>query len=230
MNKFKISNKGETAEIYMYDEVGPSWLGMVGAKGLADELKAMSDVKEIRVNINSPGGDVFEGLSIYNLLVKHPAKIKVSIDGMAASIASIIAMAGDEIEMAENALMMIHNPWAITAGDADELRKLAETMDQVKDSLLKVYADRTGGEAEEISDMMNAETWLSSAEALERGFATSISENKSVSAQYDPKKYGFRNAPQQVERSEEIERQPESNWQAQARQRALDLADLVETC
>ena len=201
-------------------------MGLVGAKSLADELKGMKDVKSIQVNINSPGGDVFEGLAIYNLLVKHPATIKVSIDGMAASIASIIAMAGDEIEIAENALVMIHNPWAITAGDAAELRKLADTMDQVKDSLLKVYTDRTGLEADEVSAMMDEETWLSSAESIEKGFATSVSKNRSVTAKYDPDKYGFRNAPKEVEEIENVV-EPEENWRSQARKRQLDLADIV---
>ena len=230
MNKFEIKNKGETAEIFMYDEVGPSWMGMVGAGGIADELRHMESVKNITVRINSPGGDVFEGLAIYNLLKNHEAKVKVVIDGMAASIASIIAMAGDEIEIAENALVMIHNPWAITAGDADELRKLAETMDQVKDSLLKVYADRTGGDTDDISAMMNEETWLSSEEAVEKGFATSVSQNKVKNiTQFNCSKYGFRNIPKEVadEQVSNVVHEPDPDWQAQCRERQLKLAENI---
>lgn len=170
-NPFKIVAKENAATVWLYDEIGP-W--GVTAKMFADELKAAGNIQRINVQINSPGGDVFDGLAIYNALVKHAATVDVEIDGYAASIASIIAMAGDTIRIADNAMMMIHNPWTIAMGEASDFRKTADTLDQVRDQLIKTYAKRTGQSAEALGQMMDAETWLESGPAVEQGFADEV--------------------------------------------------------
>jgi ATP-dependent protease ClpP protease subunit len=216
----RIVNKANSAEIYIYDDVGPSSWGLVGADWIKDELAAYGKELPVNVYLNSNGGDVFEGIAIYNLLKRHPGEVTVHVDGLAASIASLIAMAGDEIIMNRNTQLMIHKPWAFTAGNADELRKLADLIDKTEnDSLVSVYRDRTGLDQSVLADMLLEETWLSAEEALELGFITKIHENKSRSS--DSVKSGN-------QRFDPLKAVTLSdNWQAQARQRALDLADMV---
>jgi ATP-dependent protease ClpP protease subunit len=164
-------------EILIYDIVGQDFFGAgVIAKDVKEQLDNIDG--DVTVRINSPGGDVFEGLAIHNLLAEHEGKVTVKVDGYAASIASVIAMAGDEIEMAENAMFMIHNPYTFTVGDADEMRKQADVLDKVKDSLVTTYTARTVLPAEQLSALMDAETWWNAAESVENGFADSVSERK----------------------------------------------------
>ena len=134
----------------------------------------MKDAAEITVRINSPGGDVFDGFAIYNLLAQHPAKINVKVDGWAASAASVIAMAGDTIEMAANALMMIHNPWTMAIGDSVSMRKSADLLDQIKGSILTTYQAKTSMDEADIAALMDAETWFDAKGAVEAGLATAI--------------------------------------------------------
>lgn len=167
-----------SAELIIYDVIGDEFFG-VTAKMIADELGFLGDdIEDITVRINSPGGSVFEGTAIHNLLKQHKAKITVLIDGWAASIASIIAMAGDDIQIGTNAFIMIHNPWAVAYGEADELRRTADNLDQIRDVLVLTYAERTGGDVDEISEMMAVETWMTGPEAVERGFADSVYQAK----------------------------------------------------
>ena len=163
------------AELMIYTDIGPSmWADGLTAEAVKAELDAMGEVDEMTVRINSVGGDVFHGAAIYNLIRNHPAHVRVVVDGLAASAASVIAMAGDEIVVAHNALMMIHNPYTLALGDAKELRKTAETLDKVKDTIISAYLAHTSLEPDTISDMMDEETWLTGAEAVEFGFATSV--------------------------------------------------------
>ena len=155
----QFNAKNQKAEILIYEDIGDYWSG-VTAKGFNDELKALGDISEINVRLNSGGGNVFDGIAIYNTLKNHKAKVNIHIDGLAASIASIVAMAGDTISMAKNGFMMIHDPWIMTAGTAQDLRKTADTIDGVREQLLDTYIRRTGGDREQISDMMSAETWM----------------------------------------------------------------------
>ena len=145
-------------------------------------MKNLKSIKEINLRLNSEGGSVFDGHAIFNALRNHDARVVVDIDGLAASIASIIAMAGDEIRMAENAFMMIHDPWVVAAGTADELRGQADVMDKVQEKLVNTYVKRTGGNADDISEWMAAETWMNAEEALERGFVDSITEETRMAA------------------------------------------------
>lgn len=172
-------------EILIYSDIGDSyWYDSVSAKDIKDKLDAM-DNGDLVVRINSPGGSVFDGFAIYNLLNQREGKVTVQVDGMAASAASVIAMAGDEILMADNALMMIHDPWTMMAGSADEMRDTAELLDKIKGSIITTYQSQTSLSAEEIGEMMAAETWFSAAEAVENGLATGTVESSAMASSTD---------------------------------------------
>ena len=164
----------DTAEISIYDEIG-FW--GVSAASFAQDLKDCgNNLKQINLHIHSPGGDVFDGIAIYNLLKNHPANVTVYIDGLAASMASVIAMAGHEVIMPENAMMMIHKPWGIQGGDAEDMRKYADLLDKVENTLIPAYANKTGKTPEELAEMLSAETWLNGKECVEQGFADKLAE------------------------------------------------------
>ncbi|HHF6567150.1 ClpP-like prohead protease/major capsid protein fusion protein [Haemophilus influenzae] len=164
----------DTAEISIYDEIG--YWGIT-AKSFSKDLKALgNNLKQINLHIHSPGGDVFDGIAIYNLLKNHPANVTVYIDGLAASMASVIAMAGNEVIMPENAMMMIHKPWGIQGGDAEDMRKYADLLDKVENTLIPAYASKTGKNTEELAEMLSAETWLNGKECVEQGFADKLAE------------------------------------------------------
>jgi ATP-dependent Clp protease protease subunit len=173
-NEFKIQNKANSdeANLDIYGIVG-DWWDDLEAKDVVNAIRGIS-AKTINVRIHSEGGSVFAGLAIYNALVEHPAKIVSKIDALAASIASIIAMAG-EVHMPENAFMMIHNPWGLVMGESGDMRKMADVLDKLKGSLVGVYRKKTGAEKDAISDMMDAETWLTAQEAVDQKFADVIS-------------------------------------------------------
>lgn len=164
----------DTAEISIYDEIG-FW--GVSAASFAQDLKDCgNNLKQINLHIHSPGGNVFDGIAIYNLLKNHPANVTVYIDGLAASMASVIAMAGHEVIMPENAMMMIHKPWGIQGGDAEDMRKYADLLDKVENTLIPAYANKTGKTPEELAEMLSAETWLNGKECVEQGFADKLAE------------------------------------------------------
>jgi ATP-dependent protease ClpP protease subunit len=184
-------------EILIYSDIGPEEWGGVSAKSVKAQLDTMNDAAEITVRINSPGGDVFDGFAIYNLLAQHPAKINVKVDGWAASAASVIMMAGDTREVAENALVMIHNPWTLAVGDATGMRKTADLLDQIRDSIVTTYkAQAPGLDDDEIRALMDAETWFDAQGAVEAGLATAI-VGKSDKAKKNTVKSWIRNAPQE---------------------------------
>jgi ATP-dependent Clp protease protease subunit len=186
------------AEIMIYEEIGSSWVGGISAKQFVEDLNNLPKVSEITVRINSEGGSVFDGHAIYNSLRNHRASVHVVIDGLAASIASIIAMAGDTREIAENGFLMIHDPWMIAAGSADELRDQAEMMDKVKDKLVNTYAKRTGQKEEDIIAWMAAETWMDAQEAFDRGFVTAINEEQKMAALNIRHAEKFKHVPQDL--------------------------------
>ena len=158
----------------------------VSAQSFNEQLAALGNVTEITLYINSSGGSVQDGIAIYNALQRHPAKITAEIVGWALSMASYIAMAGDVVRMAENALMMIHAPWLQSAGNADELRRSAEMLDKVAESMVSAYAAKSGKSPQEIISLMAAETWFSAAEAQAAGFADEIESPVTVTASFDP--------------------------------------------
>lgn len=189
--KDKASKAGE---ILIYEDVGAGWFGGVSAKSFTDALKALGDVATLDVRINSYGGDVFDGLAIYQQLVQSKARVTTHIDGIAASIASIIAMAGKEIKIAEAGWMMIHDAWGIFAGNAQALRENADRLDAVSKQLAGIYVARTKKKDEDIVNWMAQEKWFDSKEAVANGFATSVSENLRMAAHAAPPGH-FRHVP-----------------------------------
>ena len=168
---YRIQNKAdEKPEIFIYDEIG--YFGHT-AKGFADDLQEL-DVDELTVHINSPGGDIFDGLAIYQALKNHKATVTIMIDGLAASIASVIAMAGDKVVMAPKATMMIHDGWSVGVGNAAELRKMADVLDKESEIIASVYADRSAQPVDFWRDRMRDETWYNAEEALAAGLVDEI--------------------------------------------------------
>ena len=185
---FKIQNKSATkAEIILYAGIGQDWWGdgsMISAKQFSDELKKLDDtVNEITVRINSPGGDVFDGITIYNRLKQHKAKVVVHIDGLAASIASIIALAGDEVHIGEGALYMVHLPWTFAMGNRMDLDNTVSRLLDVEEQMIGIYAKKTGLGRSEIKALLEAESWLNADEAVEKGFVDSkVEETMPIAA------------------------------------------------
>ncbi|WP_442958761.1 MULTISPECIES: ClpP-like prohead protease/major capsid protein fusion protein [unclassified Providencia] len=171
---FQIKATSETsADIYIYDEIG---MWGISARRFTEDLISLGNINHINLHIHSPGGEVFEGIAIYNQLKNHNATITVHIDGLAASMASVIAMVGDEIIMPTNAMMMIHKPWGVSWGDANDMRDYADLLDKVENVLIPAYMEKTGKTKEEIEAMLGEETWLTAEECVEHGFANTVIE------------------------------------------------------
>jgi ATP-dependent Clp endopeptidase proteolytic subunit ClpP len=195
---------GGEIEILLYEMIGTDfWTGEgTTAKSFAEDLKAAGPVTKIHLRVNSPGGAVFDGLAIYNTLLSHGAKVTAQVDGLAASIASVIVMAASEISMGENAIMMIHNPYTSVGGDANDMRKMAETLDKVKASMIPAYRRHTKKSAEEVAALMDAETWMTAQETVDLGFAEKVitpeGDDADVAANFAPMLAKFRKVPQQI--------------------------------
>lgn len=176
---FQLVTEGDTADLDIYGDIASwSWSGgNISAANLSRQLEELGDVSQINVHINSYGGEVAEGLAIYNALRRHKAKVVTTCDGFACSIASVIFMAGDERLMSKASLLMIHNAWTSAYGvNANDLRKLAEDMDAITARSKAAYLDRVSIGEDELSALMDAESWISPDEAVEMGFATDIEE------------------------------------------------------
>lgn len=176
----KAAAKDQSAEVYIYGDIGGYWDG-VEAEQFVKDLAAL-DVETMNVHINSPGGLVFDGVAIYNALVTHKATVNVQIEGIAASIASVIAMAGDEIAIGESANLMIHKPWSGVMGTADDMRKQAEVLDELEAGLIDIYSARTGKTSDQLSPLLSAETWFRGQSAVDEGFADKVIPNKQKKA------------------------------------------------
>lgn len=161
--------------ISIYDVIGyDAWTGGgFTAKRAAAALRAIGK-NPVRVNINSPGGDFFEGLAIYNLLREHPEKVTVRVMGLAASAASVIAMAGDEVEMGAGAFLMIHNAWVLAVGDRNDMAAAADLLAPFDKAMAEIYAARTGKDGAEVARMMDDETWIGATDAVDEGFADAV--------------------------------------------------------
>jgi ATP-dependent Clp endopeptidase proteolytic subunit ClpP len=168
---YSMAAKGSHGTIYIYEEIG--YWGVTAAR-FAKELVDLGDIKTITLHLNTPGGSVGDGTAIYNVLKNHEAIVTVEIDGYALSMGSIIALAGDVVKMADNALFMIHNPWGVAFGDADEMRKSADINDKHKEAMLNTYQAKTGLERNKLSQMMDDETWFTATEALNSGFIDEV--------------------------------------------------------
>ena len=191
---FNMKAKDGVGEIFIYDDIGEGFFGGLTALDFSKELKALGGVRTLNVFVNSPGGSVFDGVAIFNQLKRHSARVSVHIDGIAASIASVIAMAGDEINIAENGFIMIHEPWSIEGGTARDFRKVADQLDKINDTIINTYASRTGTPENAIADLMANETWLNATEALEFGFVDQITADVAIAAHFDLSQ--FQNVPE----------------------------------
>ena len=189
MNKnwfnIKAESSSEIADIYIFDEIGAYG---VTAQGFIEEIKAFKDVP-MNLHLNCVGGDVFEGMAIYNVLRKRTAKTTIYIEGIAASMGSVIALAGDEVIMAENSLFMIHNAWGGAMGEASEMRKTAALLEKISGEIADIYIKKTRLPYNKVQEMMDEETWLSADEAFNLGFVDSISDAIKVAAKYDVSKF-----------------------------------------
>ncbi|MCT0090195.1 ATP-dependent Clp protease proteolytic subunit [Proteus mirabilis] len=167
------AKEDQTADIYIYDEIG-GW--GISARRFTEDLISLGNLSHINLHIHSPGGEVFDGIAIYNQLKNHSATITVYIDGLAASMASVIAMVGDTVIMPKNAMMMIHKPWGVSWGDANDMREYADLLDKLENVLIPAYVAKTGKTTEEITAMLEQETWLDGDECVEHGFADKVIE------------------------------------------------------
>ncbi len=219
---YAIRARGTGAEVAIYDEIGAYG---VSAKGFLAELGALPEGTPVDLRLNSPGGSVFDAVAIHNAIKRHEGMVTVWIDGIAASAASYIAMAGDEIVMPENAFLMIHDPAGLVMGTAEDMRAMAEALDKVKGSLVSGYAAKSGRTPEEVSALMAAETWFDAADAVAQGFADRLIEPVRIAANFDIGR--FSNAPPVL--VEQVEAEPEPDDESDGTNTgATDDADKVE--
>lgn len=181
---FRMEQKSpDLAEVCIFDEIDS--FGGIGPDSFKKSLDAVKGASTIKLLLNSPGGSVFDGMTIYHMLSAHRAKLDIEVLGVAASIASIIALAGRKLTMAKGAYYMIHNPLSIMAGDAEGLRKTADVLDKMKGDFLDIYEERSGKTREDISALMDAETWYTSEEAVTAGFADEVKDFGQIAARMD---------------------------------------------
>lgn len=211
----------KTGELTLYGEISnETWWGdEVTPKEFKSDLDELGEIDTLNIYINSPGGDVFAGQTIYSILKRHKAHKNVYIDGLAASIASVIAMAGNTIFMPKNAMMMIHNPWTIGMGNAKDFRKLAEDLDKIRESLIAAYEGHSALTRDEIIEIMDSETWLTATECEEYGFCDVVEEEKTLAASIDKDiLVRYKNTPRELI---EIENDLEARKQALLKQKLL---------
>ena len=193
---YALSARAEVrqTEISIFDEIG--YYG-VSAKQFIGDLKRVPADHEIVLKIHSPGGEVFDGNAIFNALKRHPGGVTVQIEGLAASMATVISLAGAPVKMAANGFYMIHNPWGVAMGDADEMRDQAALLEKIREGMIAAYASKSGQEPEQIAAWMDAETWFSAEEAQAAGFVDEVTDSLAIAASANKfSRLGkFRNAP-----------------------------------
>lgn len=212
---FSVKAKGAGAEVDIFDEIG---LWGITAKDFREQLEEADNGGPIKVNINSPGGSVFDGVAIYALLSERRERVSVHVYGYAASIASVIALAGSDLTMHDGSFFMIHDPWSLTIGGAEDHRKTAEILDKIAGEIFSIYSGRTALTDDELRDAMRAETWFTAKEAVDAGFASSVVGEKVAALTRFQMLDRFRNAPVATEPEEEETPavEPEENTQAES--------------
>lgn len=220
-NKFwKMQASGEnSADVFIFGEITTSgWESDesdTSASAFKRDLDALGDVTTINLHINSPGGDVFDGIAIGNMLKQHKAQVNCYVDGVAASIASVIAMSGDAVFMPSNAMLMVHNPWSFAYGNASDFRKQADNLDHIADSIKQTYLEKAGDklDLEKITQLMDAETWMSAQEAFEYGLCDQVLSANQAAASISREWAGrYKNVPKAlVESSTEPEKRSKND-------------------
>jgi len=186
-NKFySIQAKDDSAEISIFDEVG-FW--GTSAEQFKNEWNDIKDKKDIRLLLNSPGGDVFAGIAIYNLVASKRDNVSVEILGVAASAASIVALAGKDLIMREGSFFMIHNPWGISIGDKNDMAKMSNDLEKIGGEIARIYEKHSALNLDEVTAAMDEETWYTAEEAEEAGFVNEIIENETVKNKFDLSDY-----------------------------------------
>ena len=211
---FSLVKEKQTATLNIYGDI-TSWpweeLGEVSAISLSKQLEALGDVEQIDVYINSYGGEVAEGLAIYNALRRHKAKVTTYCDGFACSIASVIFMAGDERIMNESSLLMIHNAWTYAVGNSAELRKQADDLEKITQASVEAYKSHSSISEEEIKELMDDETWILPEEALSYGFATTVDKTENEKASQSAWLQLFDIIKAHQEKTDEEDKEPEND-------------------
>lgn len=173
---YRVQNKSDALDVSIHEEIG-LW-GITAQDFIADIRQFKGDV--INLSINSPGGSVFDGFAMYNAIKDHPATVNAKVEGIAASAASTVLLAADNITMPEASFLMIHDPWSFSVGNSTELREMADFLDKLGEQITNIYVKNTTLERDEIIDMMANETWLNGQEALDMGFVDSLTEEKAA--------------------------------------------------
>jgi len=197
MKKLDIRMKaGDVAEVMLYGTIGSSfWEDGVSASQFRKEIKAIK-AGTINLRINSPGGSTVEAAAMMAALDEHPARIEVDIDGMAASAASVVAMAGDTVRANGGALVMIHNPWTSVGGGAEDMRRTADLLDKVRETILDAYLRKSARTRAELAAMMDAETWFTAQEAKDAGLVDEVGAGRAVAACAGLERFGYAKIPQ----------------------------------
>jgi ATP-dependent Clp protease protease subunit len=194
--RFRAATSSTPAEIVIYGPIGSDiWGNGIGAADFQKQLRALGTPRQIDIRINSEGGAVMDARAIYTQLKQHRADINVYVDGFALSAASLIAMAGDNIYMGDGSFFMIHDARVYSGGTADDLRKTADILDQVNETMVDTYSARTGQTPERVRDWMKAETWFSAKQALDVGFADEIMQDVKAAAFYSEELGRYNNVP-----------------------------------
>lgn len=186
-----VQAAAEETTVWLYDFIGfDAWTGTgVSAEAFAKEIAAIK-TPVIRLRINSPGGSVFDGRAMYAALKSHPSKVIASIEGVAASAATSVAMAADEVQMVKGSMFMIHNAWTIAMGNANDLVETAALLEKIDGNLVADYTGKTGKSEQQVKDWMAAETWFNAQEAVDAGFADAVVDGEPAQASYDLSAYG----------------------------------------
>lgn len=193
---FKIQGAANgDGEILIYDYIGWPFTDP------ADLIRSLADMGNVTVRLNSPGGDVFDGMAIFNAFRSHSGAVTVRIEGLAASMASVIAMAGKKVQAYDNAMLMIHNSWTVSAGNQYDLRETADILEKIDGNILNAYHEKSKAGKRELADMMRSETWLTAKEAKEKGFVDAIVDGKGAKAHFDLSIFG--NVPDGIEAERE---------------------------
>lgn len=200
-----MSTDGHSGDIFIYGQITKyAWeeFGEVSSITFKKELDALGDdVETINLYVNSPGGSVFEGLAIGNMLKRHKAKVNAFVDALAASIASVIIMKADTISMPKNSMLMVHNPWTFTMGNAAELRKEADDLDRIGKASTQDYLEKAGDKLseEKLKELLDAETWLSADEAFQYGLCDVVLEENNTAASISEDLFAeYKNVPKQL--------------------------------
>lgn len=228
--KFAIEAKADEATVYLYDViVSDKWSEDFGL-GVAAEtfVKSLNEITApvIHLRINSPGGDVFAGRVMEQAIRNHPSKVIAHVDGYAASAASYVAIAADEVEIAPGGFFMVHNAWTISMGDANDLMNTAALLEKIDGTLRETYAARTGKSVEDVKAWMDAETWFTGQESVDAGLADRVAEGPKAKANWDLSAYA--KAPETVKDEEVVEApQDTRDHESERRKRVLELIALT---